>query len=354
MSMVSLERPDVSGVNEEILAYIEALEEALAEAQADAQESSRAARAESALEPSEPPTTMNVISISAHGLAKRTPRHLYLRQRRGGMGIFDLDAGEDDHPAFLTVADESTGLILVTNQGRALRTEVSAIVETEIRGRGQSLLENFPLRPGEMLALVFPDQGGSYLIMVSERGQVRRIGSQYLGKNLQPGTMLYNTNEGGAPAAACWSSGNSELFIVTRQGRAIRFSERQVPVRGCLGLRVEPGDRVVGVAATSEEGGVFLLTEDGKGTIRLMSGFTANKAPGAGGKVAMKTDTLVSAMSVDDGDDIFAISQLGKIIRFQTIEVPAKEGVVQGVNCMNLRSDACMAFTTSTIAQSLP
>ncbi|MEZ4682847.1 MAG: hypothetical protein R2932_52430 [Caldilineaceae bacterium] len=85
-----------------------------------------------------------------------------------------------------------------------------------------------------------------------------------------------------------------------------------------------------------------------------MSGFTANKAPGAGGKVAMKTDTLVSAMSVDDGDDIFAISQLGKIIRFQTIEVPAKEGVVQGVNCMNLRSDACMAFTTSPIAQSLP
>ncbi|MEZ4682846.1 MAG: DNA gyrase C-terminal beta-propeller domain-containing protein [Caldilineaceae bacterium] len=237
MSMVSLERPDVSGVNEEILAYIEALEEALAEAQADAQESSRAARAESALEPSEPPTTMNVISISAHGLAKRTPRHLYLRQRRGGMGIFDLDAGEDDHPAFLTVADESTGLILVTNQGRALRTEVSAIVETEIRGRGQSLLENFPLRPGEMLALVFPDRG-----LLSDYGQRTWTGAPHWqpisGQNLQPGTMLYNTNEGGAPAAACWSSGNSELFIVTRQGRAIRFSERQVPVRGCLGLRL--------------------------------------------------------------------------------------------------------------------
>ncbi len=346
---MSMERPDLRDVPEEVLAYIAALEEALADLQADAQESRRSARAESVLEPSEPPTTMNVISISASGLAKRTPRHLYLRQRRGGMGIFDLDSEEGDPPAFLVVADESAGLILVTNQGRALRAEVSAIVETEIRGRGQSLLENFPLRAGETLAFVIADQGGSYLIMVSERGQVRRIGSQYLGKNLQPGTMLYNTSEGGAPAAACWTSGNNELCIVTRQGKGIRFAERQVPVRGCLGLRVEPGDHVVGVAATTEDGGVFLLTDDGKGTVRLMNGFTANKAPGSGGKVAMKTDTLVGVVAVSDNDDLFAISELGKIIRFQTVEVPAKEGMVQGVNCMNLRNDRCTAFTVSPI-----
>ncbi|MCB0082627.1 MAG: hypothetical protein KDE47_16915 [Caldilineaceae bacterium] len=346
---MSLERPDLSGISEEVLAYIEALEEAVEAAQ----RSNRSVRSEPSLEPSEPPTTMNVISISAGGLAKRTPRHLYLRQRRGGMGIFDLDAEEDDIPNFLTVADESAGLVLVTNQGRALRTEVKTIVETEIRGRGQPLLADFPLRDGEKLSLVFPDQGGSYLIMVSERGQVRRIGSQYLGKSLQPGTMLYNTSDGGAPAAACWASGNSELVIGTRQGKGIRFAERQVPVRGCLGLRVDPGDYVVGVAATTEEGGVFLITDDGKGTIRLANGFSANKAPGSGGKVLMKTETLVGVMAVDEPalnapNDIFAISQLGKIIRFQAAEVPAKEGVVQGVNCMNLRNDLCTAFTVSS------
>lgn len=343
------ERPDLSGVDADVIAYIESLESALAAAN---QRSSRSARAESPLEPSEPPTTMNVISISTDGLAKRTPRHLYGRQRRGGMGIFDLDVGEEDPPAFVAVADESAGLILVTNQGRALRADVRSIVETDVRGRGESLLENFPLRDGETLAIVIPDEGGSYLIMVSERGQVRRIGSQYLGKNLQPGTMLYNTNDGGAPAAACWASGNSELVIGTRQGKGIRFAERQVPVRGCLGLRVEPSDQVVGVAATTEEGGVFLATADGKGTIRLASGFTANKAPGSGGKVLMKTDSLLGVMAVDDPainapNDVFVISQLGKLIRFQAADVPAKEGVVQGVNCMNLRSDLCTAFAVS-------
>lgn len=343
---MQLERPDLSGLAPEVLAYIEALEAALNEAD---DEGGRSTRNEAPLEPSEPPTSKQIVTISANGFGKRTPRHYYLRQRRGGMGIFDLESAEDDPPAFLLSVDESAGLILITNQGRAFRTDVQTVPQTDIRGRGTALLADFPLRPDEKLAVVAPDQGGAYLVLVSVRGQVRRIGSQYLGKNLQPGTMIYNINEGGAPAAACWTTGNDELMIATRQGKGIRFAERQVPVRGCLGLRVDPGDAVVGVAGTTEEGGVFLLTDDGKGTIRLMQGFSANKSPGASGKVAMKTETLIGACAVKAGDDLFAISALGKIIRFQADEVPAKEGVVQGVNCMSLRNDHCVAFTGCSI-----
>lgn len=343
---MQLERPDLSGLAPEVLAYIAALEAALDEAE---EEGGRGARNEAPLEPSEPPTTKQIVSVSANGFGKRTPRHHYLRQRRGGMGIFDLDSGEDDPPAFLLSVDESAGLILITNQGRAFRTEVSTLPQTEVRGRGASLLADFPLRPEEKLSIVAPDQGGAYLVLVSVRGQVRRIGGQYLGKNLQPGTMIYNINEGGAPAAACWTTGNDELMIATRQGKGIRFTERQVPVRGCLGLRVDPGDAVVGVTGTTEESGVFLLTDDGKGTIRLMQGFSANKSPGASGKVAMKTETLVGAFTAKAGDDVFAISALGKIIRFQADEVPVKEGVVQGVNCMSLRNDRCVAFTVCSV-----
>ncbi len=151
----------------------------------------------------------------------------------------------------------------------------------------------------------------------------------------------------------CWSSGNDDLFIVTRTGQAIRFAERLVPVRGCLGLRVDPGDRVTGVSATGADGGVFLLSSDGKGTIRQLSGFGANKAPGAGGKVAMKADAVVGAVAVPASGppvDLFAISRLGKIIRFQVNEVPAKEGVVQGVNCMNLRADDCVTLCAGPVA----
>lgn len=342
------ERPDLSSIPAEVVAYIESLEQELrASQQSNSAGSARHARAEAQPEPSEPPTTVNILSISRGGMAKRTPRHFYSRQRRGGMGVFDLETDEDDPPAFLLAADHAANLILVTNRARAFRLPVDAVTETPVRGRGESLLGTFALQPDEELALIFPDRGGSHLALVSERGQVRRIASHYFGDTLQSGTVLYDTKEGGPPAAACWTPGDAELFLATRQGRGIRFSERQVPVRGCLGMRVDREDVIVGAAAVNEAGGIFLVTDEGKGTVRLMSGFSANKSPGASGKVAMKTDTLVGAVTAEAGRDIFLISELGKIIRFALDEVPPKEGVVQGVNCMNLRSDRCVGVAGS-------
>ena len=216
-----------------------------------------------------------------------------------------------------------------------------------------------PCATGESFALAFADRGpadaNSYLVLVSERAQVKRISGHLLGEKLQTGTVLHDASTGGPPAAACWTSGGGDLLIVTRAGRAIRFSERQIPVRGTLGLRVERDDAVVAAAGVQEADGVFLLGEDGKGTIRLMSGFSANKSPGAGGKIAMRAERIVGAARVSPvamqtespAGDLFVISQQSKMIRFSAAEVPAKEGVVQGVNCMNLRNDECVALARS-------
>jgi DNA gyrase subunit A len=279
---LGIERPDLSNLPPDVVAYIEALEAAL-EQPADSEAH------ELPLEPSEPPTPINVITITANGLAKRTPRHFYTRQRRGGMGVFGMDVVEGDAPKFLVLADIDAGLTIITNQGRAFRLPVAELAETPVAGRGKSILERFPFRANEQMALVagdpLPGQASAYLLLVTVRGQVRRIGKQYLGKNLQPGTELHNVAEGGPLAATAWTSGNDDLLIATRTGLAIRFSERQVPVRGCLGLRVDPSDSVVGVAAAdAESGGAFMVSHEGKGTIRLFAGFSANKAPGSGGK----------------------------------------------------------------------
>ncbi len=63
----------------------------------------------------------------------------------------------------------------------------------------------------------------------------------------------------------------------------------------------------------------------------------------------MKSDALVGVIAVDDRHGVFAISRLGKIIRFRAVDVPAKEGVVQGVNCMSLRADVCVALAVCRI-----
>ncbi len=339
-----VERPDLSHVDPAVGAYIEALEAELERLRHELERAQPQAlpSKEQVAEPSEPPTTLNVITVSAAGVAKRTPRHLYARQRRGGMGVFDLDTPEDDPPTWLTIADQSQELLLFTTLARAFRVPVSELPENPVRGRGQSLLEKLPLQPREGLALVLPDEGRTYLALLSRHGFVRPINRPYL----RTGTALYDAEAFGPPAAACWTSGRDELFIATRQGFAIRFPERGIPVNGGQGIRLLGEDEAVAILPVGPDDGVFLLGADGMGTIRLMPGFKSNKAPGAGGKVALKTDHLVGAVGVDEAGDLFIISRLSKIIRFQAAEVPAKEGVVQGVRCIALRADEVVAVTS--------
>lgn len=345
-------RPDLSQTNPEVRAYIDFLEAELDKLrQGNARRKSRDTSLEDIPlpEPTEPPTTINVITMTANGIAKRTPRHLYTRQRRSGMGIFDLDVAADTPPSILTVADESQQLVVITNQARAFPLRVTDLPLGEVRDKGELLQDWITLRPNEQIALAIPDLSQGYFIIVTKRGHVRRLRHHYFGSKLRPGTNLYTLADFGAPAGACWTNGEQDLLITTKAGKGIRFAERLVPANGCLGIRLGKEDEVAAAVSVQDESEVFMMSADGKGTIRQMSGFAMNKAPGAGGKVVMKTNHLVGAFVVNDGDDILAISQLSKIIRFQAIEVPPKTGVVQGVNCMALRSDEVTAMTGSAL-----
>ena len=344
------DRPDLDQVAPEVRAYVEALEAEVAHLSRtveQGEEAGESAQAEPSLEPSEPPTTLNLITISREGVIKRTPRHLYHRQRRGGMGIFDLEAREEDAPVALLVADEAQSLVVLTDRARAFRLPINALPASPVHSRGQSLGALLPLDPGETQAVFLSPHDRGYLAMLTAKGYVRVTPAHLVGEKMTPGLTLFKAEEYGAPVAACWTPGDSGLFIATQRGLAIRFPEKQVPLSGALGIRLETGDAVIALLSVRPDTGVFLLGSDGRGTIRLMSGFNANKAPGAGGKIALKTDRLVGAVVVEESDDLFLISRLSKIVRFTANEIPAKDGVVQGVNCMTLRADETAAVCAS-------
>lgn len=341
---MQVERPDLSRIDPAVKAYIEALEAELARYQQEIT-ISEAPEPEIPLEPSEPPTTFNVITITANGIAKRTPRHLYMRQRRGGMGIFDLDAPDDQPPAILTVADESQNLILFTNQARAFRVQVHSLPESPVRARGQQIMGRIPLAAGEYLVAALPDQAKGNIAMVSQRGMVRLLRHHVFGEYMKPGTILFDVKQFGLLMAACWTPGDGDLFVATRLGHAIRFSEKLIGPQGGPGIRLEEDDQAVAITGVYQESGVFMLSADGRGTIRSMEGFNPNKSTGGSGKIAMNSESLVAAVTIAQNNDIFAISKLSKIIRFMAAEVPIKEGVVQGVNCMSLRADQVVAVT---------
>lgn len=342
---MTVERPDLTGVDPEILAYIEALETALAGTRRQ-RPAAPVLEEERPPELSEPPTTRNVITLSRAGIVKRTPRHLYGRQRRGGMGIFDLEVPDEDAPALLGVLDESQMALVFTSEGRAFRFPVAELPQTAVHARGQSITRWVPLRPGERVVALLPDQGGAQVALLSERGQVQRVRASFVGAHMIPGMRFHDVRNGGPLVGACWTTGDDDLFIATRQGLGVRFPEARIHDSGSLGIRLERDDGAVGIAAVNDSSLVFLLSADGKGALRAMEGFAANKMPGSGGKVALKTERLTGLTGVAPTGDLFVISRLSKIIRFQADEVPPKTGVVQGVACIALRSDEAVAVTS--------
>ena len=340
-----MKRPDLSGVPAQILAYINALEEEnriLQSVDRVTKSDKQLSAAPSQLF-TEPQTTINLISANSDGIAKRTPRHHYQQQRRGGMGIYDIDLPTSQPPSILVLADLETTLLAITEISKAYRLKMNHITETEIRARGSSFTEKAKMPKSEKIAVLLPVRADGYLTILSQSGMVRRIRHHVFGEYMNPGTPLFGQSPFGSVADACWTDGESDLFIASESGHATRFPEKKVPPQGCQGIRLPNGVKAATIAAVNYDSKVFLVGQDGKGTIRSMAGFQANKNPGAAGKIAMRTDRLVSAKNADQASDIFIISKHSKLIRFSAQEVPVKEGVVQGVNCMALRGDEVLS-----------
>jgi DNA gyrase subunit A len=263
------------------------------------------------------------------------------------MGMFGFETTGDDEPAVLAGAEDHQNLLFFTNQARVFRQSIQTIPPTQVNDRGGIVTERFSLEPDEKVVTILPEQARGYVALVSKGGRVRCLRHHLFGEHMRPGTPMYNTKDFGPLASACWTPGDGELFLITQQGMAIRFSEKAIAPQGDQGIRLAKEDSVIGVTPVYADSNVFIISADGRGTLRQMSGFAPNKSPGGSGKIAIKSTKVVGALSVEMNDDLFAISRLGKVIRFPVSEVPETEGVVQGVNCMGLRGDEVIAIYKS-------
>lgn len=349
-----MERPDLSNIRTDVLAYIEALEARIAILEgkrtraAAIREEEPEIRHDVAL-PEEAPTSESIICLSANGRIKRTLRHLYGRQHRSGMGVFDLDVDLPDYPVALQPSAESANLLLFTSLARVFRLPAAKVEAGQVRDRGEDLSIHFPLQEGEKFVAVLPDRASGYIALASQRGRIRILRHHLFGEHMRPGTAMYRVEEFGPLASVCWTPGNADLLLVSRRGMGIRFSEKLVNPQGEAGIKLAEGDSLVAVLSVEEESSVFMVGADGRGTVRKMSSFAPNKSTGGSGKIAMRSDQIAGALTIEPGDDIFLTSRLSKMIRFPVNEVPETEGVVQGVVCMQLRADDVVALSTSHV-----
>lgn len=349
-----MQRPDLSNVDPLIVEYIEYLERKAGTRSGRSTTSTAESldlspeRASEALPPEQEGNAF-IISLTAGGVAKRTLRHVYTRQHRGGMGVFGIELDEPDYPVVLGNADSNQNLLLFTNRARVFRQSLSVIPSEPVFGKGDRITERLSIEPDETIVAVLPEQARGYVALASETGRVRCLRHHLFGEHMRQGTAVYNYNEFGPLVSACWTPGDAELLLLTQQGIAIRFTEKAIAPQGEQGIRLASGDRLVSVVSIYPDSHVFIVSADGRGTVRLMSGFAPNKSPGGSGKIAIKSTKVAGATPLETNDDVFILSRLGKIIRFPGDEIPTTEGVVQGVNCMGLRGDE-----VSTVLRSGP
>lgn len=295
------------------------------------------------------PDDVMVLTVTSRGLAKRTPLNDYSTQRRGGVGVFDIQSTREDLVAKLAVTRASASLLLLSSRGRAFRIPVDSLPLAEVRGRGASLPERLLFTADEtvaaLLALDDEQDPRNTVLIATQSGWLRSMHRTYVGPRLQPGTLLSDPKRGGPPAVMALSSGSSDVLLVLRSGLGYRFPERLISREGVRGIQTRPDDTVVGlVSIQSDEDEVLLVTADGQGTRRQIAGFASNKSPGGQGKVIIKSDALAGAARVSSGDEALCISGFAKIIRFAVDEAPAKSGNVQGVSILDTRGDSLAAL----------
>ncbi len=313
-----MDRPDLTNVNPEVKAYIEFLESQVRlprpvrRAERVVIEDEAPIRPDEPSLPAEGPTTINILTASRNGFAKRTHRHLYNRQHRGGMGIFDLDVPEDDSPVCLAGVDDSQNLLMFTNRARVFRVNLNRVPDAPIRSKGDFLFDRLSMEADETLAAVLPERSAGYIALVSASGRVRNLRHHLFGEHMKAGTAMYAYNDFGPLAAACWTNGDSDLLLVSRNGIGIRFSEKLIPPQGDMSIRLGAGDQVVAIASVYQDSNVFVIGSDGKGTLRSMEGFAPNKSMGGSGKQLFKSSRTIGMVTASYNDDLFIISQLGE------------------------------------------
>jgi DNA gyrase subunit A len=195
---------------------------------------------------------------------------------------------------------------------------------------------------------------GRYLVMATKQGVVKKTELMAYSNPLSRGIIAVNLDEGDELIAVRMTRGVDELFLATRQGMAIRFSEEDVravgrAARGVTGVELEAGDEVVAAEVVATGSTVLTVTERGYGKRTELEEYRLQGRGGKGiinVKVTERNGPVVGVMQVRDEDSLMMISQTGKVTRLRVREVSVIGRATQGVRLQELEEDDRVAAVT--------
>lgn len=295
-----------------------------------------------------------VILLTDENYVKRTSMTDYRRQNRGGKGKRGLTTKESDTVAQLITASTHDFLSFFTNKGRVFRQRAFDVPAAGLQAKGTPVVNLLSLQPEEKVTSIIKyskdeaQSGDGYLFMATTNGTIKKTKAKEYENIRANGLIAIKLDDGDELRWVRRTSGNDDVIMSTAFGQAIRFNEQDArsmgrSARGVRGIRLRPGDKVVGVDVVdpgNDKAKLLIMGEKGYGKITKASNFPVHKRGGIGIKAAVvtaKTGNIMTVRSLDDDTkEIIVISAGGQTIRLAISSISVLGRATQGVRIMSL------------------
>lgn len=310
------------------------------------------------------PEEENVISISHSGYIKRVPVTTYRKQGRGGRGVTGTNLKEDDFVKHLFIASTHHYIMFFSNLGKVYRLKVHQIPTGSRMSKGKAIVNLLPFVPGEMVAAIIAvkDYGDDqYLVMATKKGIIKKTSIEVYDTSRRDGIIAITIKKGDELIGVEKSNGNNDIIMVSRNGKAIRFSEEDCrPIgrtsQGVKGMKLSKGDEVLSMMVARElDGDLFVLTENGYGKRTQLSEYKKQKRGGLGVrtlKITEKKGKVAGAGILKDEHDVMIISDRGVLIRIPARSISRIGRSTQGIKAINLEEGAKVASYSIVVSES--
>ena len=302
-----------------------------------------------------------VITISHLGYIKRTPLTEYRTQNRGGVGVKGSATRDEDFIEHIYVASMHNTMLFFTEKGRCYWLKVYEIPEGTRASKGRAIQNVIQIEPDDKVRAYINVKrlddaeyvNNNYIIMCTKDGTIKKTKLEAYSRPRQNGVNAIVIREGDQLLEAKLTSGNAEVLIAAKAGKAIRFNESTVrPIgrvgAGVRGISIDDDDEVVGMICVEPDSkqDVLVLSENGYGKRTDLDEYRITNRGGKGVKtinVTEKTGKLISIQAVTDDNDLMIINRSGLTIRTAVSQIRVAGRATQGVRIINLRENDAIA-----------
>ena len=289
----------------------------------------------------------NVIALTHFGYIKRMPVDIYKSQKRGGKGITGIATKEEDFVKEIFTASTHDTILFFSNKGKLYRLRGYEIPEAGRTARGTAIVNLLSLDAGEKISTIIPIQNfaeGKYLLFATKNGLIKKTALSEYNSARKTGLLAITLKEEDELIDVRLTDGEDNIVLVTREGLAITFGEKDVRAvgrvsQGVIGIKLNKDDCVIGMEAIIQNSNSTLLaiTENGFGKRTELSEYRVQARAGKGVityKITPKTGKIVGIRIVEENDDIMLITDTGTIIRINVSEISVLGRSTQGVTLM--------------------